>query len=124
VNLLLYLDKPEEALALLVGLTEEDPDNLGDMGRLGIARAKLGDRPEAERVSDALPPLGRPFRMGDPFVWRACISASLGDLERAVVHMDQALREGTRVRLYLHTNPFLGPLRDYEPFQRLMEPNG
>ena len=124
VEILLYLGQPEEAVEILLGLVEENPDREDDLGRLGIARAKLGERSEAERISEALVLMARPFERGDPTYWRACIAAELGDREEAVRLLSQAIEEQWNVGLRPHRSQYLKPLRGYEPFERLVEPKG
>jgi len=123
-ELLLYLGNYEEALGLLIGLTEENRDNLSDLGRLGIAYARLGDRSNAERLSNSVVPMAQPFRRGYPDAWRAAIAAHLGDLVEAVTLLDQAIEKGWSVSLKPHRNQEFKPLRGFEPFERLVEPRG
>ena len=62
--------------------------------------------------------------------WRARIAAHLGRREQAVHLLQQAAAEGIRLQLLwgidFMSDPFLAPLRDYQPFAQLMavEPRG
>jgi tetratricopeptide (TPR) repeat protein len=123
-EILLYLGRPEEAVEILLGLVEENPDREDDLGRLGLARAKLGERSEAEKISERLVSMARPFERGDPTYWRACIAAELGDREEAVRLLGQAIEEGWQVGYRPHRSPYLKPLRGFDPFERLVEPSG
>jgi tetratricopeptide (TPR) repeat protein/TolB-like protein len=121
---LLFLERNEEALVWLEGLAGENPDVIADQGRLGVARAALGNRIGAEEISQVLVPMDQPFRRGANTAWRSFIAARLGDLDEAVRLLDQAIAEGWPTGLTPHRSPYLKPLRGFEPYERLVAPGG
>jgi len=121
---LLFLGRNEEALALSVALAKENPENIADLGRLGVVHAKTADRIGAERISEILIPMNQPFRGGDNTAWRAYIAGYLGDLDQAVRYLDQAIDEGWEVGLNPHRSQYLKPLRGYGSFEQLVRPRG
>ncbi len=123
-RLLLYLDRLQEADSLLAPLASEIPDNVTNQGLLGILRAKQGDRPEAERISETLATLDPPGSDGEDQVWRARIAAQLGEKEKAVEYLERAMEEEWWLGDNLHRDVFLKPLRGYPAFEEFMRPKG
>jgi len=121
---LLALGRLEEARPFLEGLAAENPENLIDLGRLGVLKAKLGDRPNAERLSERLAAWGEPESRGQNTVFRARIHANLGNLDAAVELLEQAMAEDFRDWDALHRDLALKPLRGYQHFEAFMEPRG
>jgi tetratricopeptide (TPR) repeat protein len=116
--------RTEAAEAILESAVEEDPDDLWAWGRLGAIAAKHGDRERALRISSQLGERVRPPKVpGRATYYRAIIAANLGDRDRAVELLGQALREGWFASA-LHASDLLEPLRDYPPFQELVRPKG
>jgi serine/threonine protein kinase len=92
-----------------------------------VARIHLGDTAAARRIDDRLSrdhPAHLDF--GYRELARARIAAHLGELPRAMQLIEQAVREGIRLRLPwgadFRTDGFLAPLRDYAPFVALSPP--
>jgi DNA-binding SARP family transcriptional activator/TolB-like protein len=127
-NAMYWLEKAgraDESEVILQGLVEENPDNAWAWRRLGEIAAKRGARQEALDIS---------LRLGDRRVpsdergrvtyYRAVIAAHLGDNELATQLIRQAWNEGWQPDRYrLHITPYLPQsLRDYPPFQELMQP--
>ena len=119
----LWLGESEQALPLLQELAEEYPDSESVTGRLGLALARAGRAPDAREVDARLADWGDPYVRGDHLYWRAAIAAELGEKERAVTLLRDAIAEGVPYSV-LHEDPDLSALRDFPPFQELIEPRG
>ena len=94
---------------------------------LGVASAKLGDRPEAVRISELIAVADLPpFRDRNYLsIWRASIAAYLGDRDEAMRLLEQARAEGWMMwNNHPHQEPFLKPLRGYPPFEEFARPKG
>ena len=99
------------------------------VGLLGVIAARKGDREEAGRMSQRLAALRTPFTIGHPTLWRARIATLLGDQERAVGLLRNAiseglmpldLAEGVGYAMWLHRDADLESLRGYPPFEDLL----
>ena len=92
-----------------------------------VASIHLGDTSAARRADDRLAQ-SHPAHLdfGYRELARARIAAHLGELPRAMQLLDQAVREGIRLRLPwgadFRTDGFLAPLREYAPFVTLSPP--
>ena len=76
-------------------------------------------------ISRLLESVGRP--RGFDIVRRAVIAAALGEHERAMALLHEALASGVALGgwpAWQHANLELEPLWDYPPFQQLMRPKG
>jgi tetratricopeptide (TPR) repeat protein/predicted Ser/Thr protein kinase len=102
----------QDARELLLQLASERPDDLDLKGYLGVIAARLGDHDEARAL------------FGNNTYWAACIAAQLGERERAVELIRQALSQGFRVDMQLHADMNLEPLHGYPPFEELRRPKG
>lgn len=111
----------QDARALFQQLLAERPKHVMLLGYSGTAAARLGDRAEAERISAALASLPNQ-RSAFNTVWRAKIAAVLGDQERALALLRQALTEGMRYDLWLHTDLDFEQLRRHPGFRALVKP--
>jgi tetratricopeptide (TPR) repeat protein len=109
-------DKARTVADSLVALHSDDP---GFVGVLGVIMARQGQRAEAGRIAAQLAGIRRPDLFGEPTLWRARISAQLGDKDQAVALMRNALAEGSRALAGDDADPDLEPLRDYPPFREL-----
>jgi len=114
----------QEARGLLLQLASERPEDLEVMGYLGVLAARLGDHGEARATLEDLRRLDDPYLFGNNTYWAACIAAQLGERERAVELLRQALSQGFRVNMQLHTDMDLEPLHGYPPFEELRRPKG
>jgi tetratricopeptide (TPR) repeat protein len=101
-------------------LLEQKPDDTEAHVGLGVLAARRGDRAEAERMEHWLAEYGAPTPIDSPTMYRAFIAARLGDRDRAVELVRQALAQGRPHDIYLHVDPDLEVLRGYRPFERLM----
>jgi tetratricopeptide (TPR) repeat protein len=120
---LLLGGRPEEALELIRVAVTEDPDNLNAHGVLGIALARIGDRPGAEAEARWLEELDRPYLRGAHTYWRAAIAAHLGQKDTGTWLLRRALQEGISYR-GIHYDPSFAPLWGYEPFEQVIAPKG
>jgi hypothetical protein len=122
----LYLaEQWEESRQVYERLTQERPNNWGPRGMLGCLAARLGNRDEALRVSDDLAGYDGPRRRR---AWRtyhrACIAALLGERDRAMSLLYEALDQGLAEFTLLQREIDFESLHDYPPFQELLRPKG
>jgi tetratricopeptide (TPR) repeat protein len=123
----------DEAKSVFAKLAAEHPDNINYKGRLGTLAARRGDRAEAERIAEELRRLGTPYIYGMHTARSARIVALLGDKERAVTLLREAIAQGEGNSeqpdpygygfIYRHTMD-LEPLHGYPPFEELIKPKG
>lgn len=101
----LLLGQPDKAMAEYARMP---PDDYLRLTSEGIAAARRGDRPRAQRAMLDLE------RIHGPSVayQRAVISAQLGELDRAFGELGRALRRTDPGLVGIRTDPFLDPLRD------------
>jgi tetratricopeptide (TPR) repeat protein len=114
----------EEARIILEELAAEDPGEVEYLGKLGTLAVRTGDERQARELFDTLHNLDRPYLEGEHTYWCACIAALLGDRERAVALLRQAVSQGLVNPDEAFLEMDLGPLRDYPPFQELIRPKG
>jgi tetratricopeptide (TPR) repeat protein/predicted Ser/Thr protein kinase len=114
----------QEARGLFLELASERPEDLQVEGYLGVIAARLGDRDEALATLEGLRQLDRPYLFGNNTYSAACIAAQLGERERAVELIRQALSQGFWIGMQLHTDRDLEPLSGYPPFEELRRPKG
>ncbi|MGE5237108.1 MAG: protein kinase domain-containing protein [Acidobacteriota bacterium] len=114
----------QDARAYVVAVADGRPTNPVLAGYGGILAAKTGDRAAAQTVETQLALLDDTASRGR-FSWlRACIVAQLGDRDRAVGLLRDALGHGFTDVAALHVYVFLEPLHGYAPFEELIEPKG
>ena len=119
---LLWAGRVDEAIVLLEMINQEDPEQFLVLGALGVARALKGDRADAERIVTHLEAMNISFSFGGPSAWQAQIAASLGNKDQAIVFLQRAFSEGRFQDDWIHTRPVFQTLRDYPPFQALLQP--
>lgn len=122
-----------EAKAVFSTLATEHPDNIFYKGRLGTLAARLGDRVKALRIAEELRRLDRPGLSGNHTFRSARIIALLGDKERAMALLREAVAQASGsteepesfgyALIYSHSMD-LESLRDYPPFEELIKPKG
>jgi tetratricopeptide (TPR) repeat protein len=119
---LVLLGRLDEAQRITDSLAAEYPAMVDFLGARGAIAARRGDRAVGERVDDSLAALHGPFLLGAPTAWRAGIAAALGDRQRAVQLLSEAISQGY-ANLYIDdANPMFESLRDDPQFQRLRRP--
>ncbi len=141
---LYWADRWSEARELLARLVAEIPkegapwrgigtaSDFDYLGLLGAVAARQGDRDEALRIAQRLGAIEGPnLLFGHPTLWRAKIAALLGDRDRAVGLLRDAisqglmpldLTQGLGYAMWLHSDIDFESLRDYPPFENLMRP--
>ncbi|MCJ7680484.1 MAG: tetratricopeptide repeat protein, partial [Candidatus Aminicenantes bacterium] len=112
----------DESSALFKTLSAGNPENIEYIGYLGVIAAMKGDREEAQRISDKLQEIDRPYILGRHTYWRACIAANLNDKEKAVKLLSEAFSKGCSYTNILYNDKSFDPLRDYKPFIDLLKP--
>jgi tetratricopeptide (TPR) repeat protein len=120
----LFLDERyDDAQAALARLASEKPEKIDYQVALGMVAAKKGDRARAESISRRLEELDRPYLFGAHTRGRAAIAAWLGEKDRAVALMREALSQG-QVWAGMHADYLLLPLWNELPFRELLKPKG
>jgi hypothetical protein len=80
-----------------------------------VASGRIARRLEEER---------RPYRFGEPALWRARIAALSGERARAIALLRDALAQGMPHGLTLHRDQDLEVLRKEAAFRELLRPRG
>ncbi|MFQ5689900.1 MAG: type IV pilus biogenesis/stability protein PilW [Gemmatimonadota bacterium] len=118
----------EESQRMFEELHAEDPTMYSFQSYLGMLAARLGERAEAGRFDAMLAADGPSWNVYDAasrIYWRGCIAALLGERERAVSLLREALAAGLPWTLdSIHGGPDLEPLRDYQPYRELVRLKG
>jgi tetratricopeptide (TPR) repeat protein len=132
--------RSDEARRLFEQLAAErpgEPNPGGDKGSLGLARlgevdyqgylgalaARRGNRAAALAADSALAVWRGRYLLGRHSYWRARIAALLGERERSIALLRQALQEG-RTYLVVHAEADFFGLTDLPAFQELVSPKG
>ena len=122
------LGRTEEAEGAYQGILELQPDFLIAMGRIGVIAAMSGREEEAAtwdgRLADYVQEYGA---QGLRTLWRAKLTAALGDVDRGVELVRLAANEGLNFWSSTHSDPFhvdidLEPLFGNPSYQELMAP--
>ena len=118
------LERWDEAAATLEGLARDYPErgNYQDFYALAVARV-TGDREAAYAAADENDGV---HQRGDHLAYRARIESVLGNSERALALLSEALQRGVDDLAWFHARAHhdLEPLRSEPDFQRLMTPSG
>jgi tetratricopeptide (TPR) repeat protein len=112
----------EEARTIFNKLYTKEPENPDYLGRLGTLAARLGERTEAQRISEKLQAFNRPFLFGSPPFFRARIASILGERDQAISLLREAFAQGLRFNISIHRDLDFEPLWDYAPFKELIKP--
>jgi tetratricopeptide (TPR) repeat protein len=121
----------EAAQAIFAALSAQHPGNIFYQGPLGTLAARRGDRTRALEISEKLWRVETPYLDGNHTFRSARIMALLGDKERAVALLRDAVAQGSGSEeepdaygygfLYSHSMD-LEPLRGHSPFEELIKP--
>ena len=112
----------DEAREVFTGTGDLDATSAG---YLGLVAARQDDTAEAARMDNWLSGLNLQNRQWYPTTFRARIAAVLGDRERAVELLGQAITEGMYHPGHDHLLELdFEAMADYEPYQELMRPKG
>jgi len=115
----------KEAQAVVERLATEDPGNVDYEGVRGVVAARQGNRAEAQRIDQALARLSRPYLFGVPTYYRAQIAAVLGDRDRAVNLLREAIAQGAVTGWdHRHSESAFVFLHGYPPFDDVLRPKG
>jgi tetratricopeptide (TPR) repeat protein len=105
-------------------LAREEPRNIMYLGYLGALAARRGDRREVERITARLAAVPDSQQLPNQLLWRARMAALLGTPDQALELLREAIAEGLRYDLWLHTDRDLDSLREYGAFKKLARPRG
>ena len=111
-----------EAKAMFTELTRQRPDSVGYLGYVGSTAARLGDRDEANRISEELARIERPFSHGAVALWQARIASALGDYPAAMVYLRQSAAQGRRFQGTEHMVTDFQDMKDFPPFVEWLRP--
>ncbi len=123
----------EEAWTILEKLVEEFPDNqLFVLQRAGVCAARLGDRARALEIDARLVELGEADLESNGILGyhgvteyrSAQIAARLGDPDRAINLLQQAVTGGFYNYLLIHRDPNFETLWDDPRFKEILRPKG
>jgi tetratricopeptide (TPR) repeat protein/TolB-like protein len=125
-ELLYAAERWEDATREFAEVAASRPEDADCVAYLGAIAARQGERAAALQASEWLKKNEQPYRPGGSACRRARIAALLGDHDRAVRLLREAMSEGAWLfyGLQVHTEMDLEPLRDYAPFQEFMRPKG
>ncbi|MGD2218184.1 MAG: hypothetical protein PVJ64_15610 [Gemmatimonadales bacterium] len=119
IQALEHLERNGEARALLRVLSRQD--SLTYMEHRGILAARRQDREAAEEALDWLADRRGRYLHGRHRYAQARVAAELGERQSALEFLRRALAEGQAYPA-LHRDHYLRDLRDYPPFQELVQP--
>jgi predicted Zn-dependent protease len=116
-----------EAQTVYTALARQDSSNATYQGGLGAIAARQGNRSEAERIARRLANVRGSHLFGINTYDRARIAALLGEREKAVTLLRDALAQGLRGWSFLgdadiHTEMDFESLRNDPPFLDLVQP--
>ena len=121
-----------DARRIFETLFAEEPENRYRIEQFGVCAAHLGDRLTAlemdarlVELGDDIGPTGVPYGYrGSTEMRRAGIAAALGDRDRAIHLIQQAVAAGYSDYVWIHANPAFEPLWDDPEFQEILKPKG
>ena len=117
------LGRYEEAESVIAGISGAGLAAVTRQGMLGVLAARRGDRSRAQHIDSALAGQALPYFKSTPLFWRAQAAAVLGDRDRAVTLLNEALTRGRiPAGTLIHHDLSFESLRDYKPFQELVRP--
>jgi serine/threonine protein kinase/tetratricopeptide (TPR) repeat protein len=123
-NALYLAERWDKAYRIYEELSREEPDNIGYKGARGVLAAMMENEEEARQLEEALRNVDREYLFGEHTYYRARINALLGKREKAVSLLEKSFDQGRYFSISIHRHPAFEPLRDYPPFQELLEPEG
>lgn len=122
-QILYLLEEWAKAKKIFEVLYDENPEDLHNLGFLGVLTARIGNREEATRTSEELKSIERPNLHGENTHLKSCIAAILGDKEQAVELIRDSLAKGRPYHI-LHWDMGYENLDDYPPSIELKKPKG
>jgi DNA-binding SARP family transcriptional activator/TolB-like protein len=115
------LGSPDSAVDMLRQLASEQPESLNLQGSLALALVAAGHVGEARLIDQRLAAWTAPYVRGAHLHWRARIAAQLGEEDRAVALLRDAVAQGVSYA-DLYEDERLQPLRHAAGFRRFMQP--
>jgi len=120
-----FLGRHGAADTLIGALAAEDPQDVDYEGMVGVLAARRGDHATAQQVERALATRTGAFLAGRTTAYRAAIVAILGDPDRALALLREAISEGAYpVSGALYSDPAFASLRGLPAFEELVRPKG
>jgi DNA-binding SARP family transcriptional activator/tetratricopeptide (TPR) repeat protein len=113
-----------EARHLFEGLLREEPKSAFYSTFVALAAARMGDTVPAREVSERLRRTQPPVDFGEFAMRRSQMEAVLGNHDRAIDLIGEALRRGAANTLQIHTEIDFESLRNYARFRDLIDPKG
>jgi tetratricopeptide (TPR) repeat protein len=96
------------------------PDHYWGWKHRGYALTKLGRYPEARHSFEQALKIN-PVKAGGTYYWMAYYDLVQGDQDRAIAHLQQALKISPRFREIIKTDPDFDVLRQHPAFQTVIE---
>jgi DNA-binding SARP family transcriptional activator/TolB-like protein len=115
------LGRPDSAVDMLRQLASEQPESLNLQGSLALALVAAGHAGEARLIDQRLAAWTAPYVRGAHLQWRARIAAQLGEEDRAMALLRDAVAQGVSYA-DLYEDERLQPLRHTAGFRRFMQP--
>jgi len=116
------LERWEEVRSLLQELETEFPENMTYKGYLGLLAARRKDMEEVQRIDSWLE-RGDVRAIPNQLWWRARIATVLGNHNRAILLLREALALGLDTE-FPHTTIDFMPLKDNPQYRNLIDPKG
>ncbi len=113
-----------DAEALVGQWSGADPGDSAMAAFRGMLAAANGDVDTARRISDSLPAGDNTQDAAVRIYRQAGIAAQLGEKDRAVALLAEALSQGYQFEVHIHQVMSFEPLWNYPPFQELIRPKG
>ncbi len=118
-----YMDHQySEALSTYLLAHKQTPDNNRILGELGMVYARMKNIPEVEKIIHQLESRRKTWEYGNTEYLQGRLYALTGDLEKATSLLTTAIEKGQRFEMWatFGHDPDLLPLRDYEPYRKLI----
>jgi DNA-binding SARP family transcriptional activator/tetratricopeptide (TPR) repeat protein len=114
----------EDSRAGFDSLAREYPEKYLYRAYVGVLAARRRDREQAMQADAWLARALKVRPRGSHTIWRARIASLLGEKERAVSLIHEAIGQGYTRRYYLHWREDFEGLRGYQPFEEAIRPQG
>ena len=121
----LYLaEQWDQSEIIYKDLLGKRPDNVFYKGYLGLMAVRKGNLKEAQKISNELKKLSRPYLFGGNTFMCARIASLLNEKQLAVELFRESFAQGRGYGVFLHQLIDFEPIKDYPPFKELMRPKG
>jgi tetratricopeptide (TPR) repeat protein len=114
----------DDAEALVSQWSGADPGDSSMAAFRGMLAAENGDVDRARKISENLPVADNTRDAALRIYRQAAIAAQLGEKDRSVALLAEALSQGFQFEVHVHQVVYFEPLWDYPPFQELIKPKG